>query len=173
MLILICTNLMAYEVENIKNDVDTLFSIVSDTHEIAINGHIMVVDMRKLINITAMIESNYGRDKYSNRIAKTYMQIEEKSYKYYVGVVPELKQYIEDELGRELKLCNKDAVFISYLIYMAKLQQHTRWIDKFRSKHYNGDSEWYVYKLMYNSLKGASKYSKWEQRVIEYNLMEE
>ncbi|MGL5191632.1 MAG: hypothetical protein ACRC7S_18480 [Cetobacterium sp.] len=128
----------------------------------------MEIDMRKLINQTAMIESNYGRDNYKGRVAKTFLQIEPKSYEYYVNLSPELKEYIENELGRELKLSNENAVFIAYIIYLNKIQTHSNWINKFKHSHYNGDNEWYMYKLYYNSLKGEATYKKWQQRQIEY-----
>ncbi|MGL5752545.1 MAG: hypothetical protein ACRCXT_18560 [Paraclostridium sp.] len=145
-----------------------MFEIVSDTHEIRVNGHLMEIDMRNLITQTAMVESNYGRDKYSNKYAKTFMQIEPKTYEYYVNLSPELKEYFESELGRKLKLSNENAVFIAYIIYLNKLKVHRNWIDKFRKSHYNGNNEWYVYKLFYNSIKGKSTYKRWKQRQIEY-----
>ncbi|MGL5191071.1 MAG: hypothetical protein ACRC7S_15645 [Cetobacterium sp.] len=147
---------------------DKLFEIVSDTHEIRVNGHLMEIDMRNLITQTAMIESNYGRDKYSTRYAKTFMQIEPKTYEYYINLSPELKEYMESELGRKLKLSNENAVFIAYIIYLNKLKVHRSWIDKFKHSYYNGDNEWYVYKLFYNSIKGKSTYKRWKQRQIEY-----
>ncbi|MGL5749102.1 MAG: hypothetical protein ACRCXT_01140, partial [Paraclostridium sp.] len=63
---------------------------------------------------------------------------------------------------------NENAVFIAYIIYLNKLKVHRNWIDKFRKSHYNGNNEWYVYKLFYNSIKGKSTYKRWKQRQIEY-----
>lgn len=159
-----------YPVEKIHKDIDTLFSIVSDTHEIKINNNVLKLDMKRLMLQTAMIESNFGRDKYRGRLAKTYLQIEEKSAKWYLSQVPELRDYIEDNIGRKIKWDrDSDAMFTAYLIYMSKIQQHGNWIDKFRkSKHFVGDLEYYVYKLYYNSIKGASTYSKWVKRENEY-----
>ncbi|MGL6185573.1 MAG: hypothetical protein ACRC1T_09375 [Clostridium chrysemydis] len=159
-----------YSVENIHKDVDKLFTIVSDTHNVRIGNNIYDLDLKRLLLQTAMIESNLGRDKYNGRIAKTYMQIEEKTAKWYMSQVPELKSYIEEELGRKL-VWNKDsdAVFVSYLIYMSKLQQHHSWLNKFRhTNHFKGDVEYYIYKIFYNSLKGASTLNRWNKREIEY-----
>lgn len=160
-----------YPTEKIHKDMDKLFSIVSDTHEISINNHVLKLDMRRLLAQTAMIESNFGRDKYRGRLAKTYLQIEEKSAKWYLSQVPELKEYIEENIGRKIKWdSDRDAMFTAYLLYMSKIQQHGNWIDKFRkSKHFkDGDLEYYVYKLFYNSIAGASKYSTWKKRENEY-----
>ena len=164
----------SYEKEDIIKDVDKLFSIMSDTHEIRINNYIVEIDMRQLLLSTAMIESNFGRDNYKGRVAKTYMQIEESTAIWYMSKVPELKNYLEEQLGRQLIWDrDEDAVFVSYIIYLTKIQVHYRWIDRFSQTLFNGDVEWFIYKLYYNSIKGASKYTKWQHRVSQLNKIKE
>lgn len=160
-----------YPVENIHRDIDTLFEIVSDTHEIRVGNHDLKVDVRRLLLQTAMVESNFARDKYKGRVAKTYMQIEEKTAKWYLSQVPELREYIEERLDRKLVWYkDRDAMFVAYLIYMSKIRTHHSWIDKYRhSKHFqHGDIEYFVYKLFFNSIKGASTYSRFVSREKEY-----
>lgn len=160
-----------YSYENIHKDLDNLFNIVSETHNIRIGSNIYEVNLRRLLLQTAMIESNFGRDKYEGRLAKTYLQIEENSAKWYLSQVPELKSYIEESLGRELIWYkDRDAMFVAYLIYIAKFHKHHSWIDKYRhSKHFqHGDIEYFVYKLFFNSIKGASTYSRFVSREKEY-----
>lgn len=160
-----------YPTDKIHKDIDTLFSIVSDTHDIRINNNIFTLDMRRLLIQTAMIESNFARDKYRGRVAKTYMQIEENTAKWYLSQVPEIRTYIEERLSRKL-IWNKDedAMFVAYLIYMSKLHTHPNWIDKYRnSKHFkHGDIEYFIYKLFFNSIKGVSTYSRFLSREKEY-----
>lgn len=160
-----------YSTENIHKDLDKIFTIVSDTHNIRIGNNVYDIDLKRLLLQTTMIESNLGRDKYNGRIAKTYMQIEEKTAKWYMSQVPELKSYIEEELGRKL-VWNKDsdAMFVTYLIYLSKIKSHRNWLDKYKhTKHFeDGDLEYYIYKIFYNSIAGSSKYSTWEKREKEY-----
>lgn len=123
--------------------------------------------MRYLLLMTAQIESSFGRNKYNGRYAKTYMQLEEDSARHYVKIMPELKNYIEKNLGRKLQFnTNKDAVYIAYILYMSKIQHHYKWIDKYKYRLYNQhhDVEWFIYKLFYNSVKGASTYTTWVKR---------
>lgn len=170
LLLIRLTTFSQYPIENIHKDLDKLFTIVSESHEVKIGNHIYEVDMRTLLIQTAGMESNFARDKYSGRVAKTYLQIEEKTAKWYLSQVPELKTYMEIELGRKL-IWNKDedAIFIAYILYMSKVQQHTSWLNKFRkSKYFTGDIEWYMYKIFHNSIKGKSKYKKWKFRANQY-----
>lgn len=159
-----------YPVESIHKDVDTLFTIVSDTHEVNINGNTLQLDLRRLLLMTAMVESNMARDRYRGRIAKTYMQIEETTAKWYLSQVTELREYIEGRLGRKL-IWNrdKDAMFVSYLIYFGKMKAHPQWVDKFRkSKYFNGDLEYFYYKIFHNSILGATTYTTFVRREKEY-----
>lgn len=136
--------------------------------EIIINNHIYTINMDLLLDMTAMIESRNGRDNYNGRVVKTYMQIEEETYKFYSNKVPEFKQYIEEKLGRKLIWdSDRDARYNAYIIYMGKMQTHSHWKDKL-IKHFNGDVEWYIYKIYYNSIRGKSTYKKWQQRKFEY-----
>ncbi|MGL4425073.1 MAG: hypothetical protein ACRCZ0_08330 [Cetobacterium sp.] len=162
-----------YKQQDITKDVETLFSIVSDTHEVRIGENVHKIDLRVLMKQTAMVESNFGRDKYAHPRAKTYMQMEEPSARWYVARVPKLKEYIEFSLGRRLVWDDdRDAMFNAYLVYMGKLQTHGRWLDKFSdTEYFTGDIEWYVYKIMYNSIVGASKFERWESRRKEYYKM--
>ena len=160
-----------YPVEDIHKDVDTLFTLVSDTHEVNINGSILQLDLRRLLLMTAMVESNMARDRYRGRVAKTYLQIEETTAKWYLSQVPELRRYIESRLGRRLVWNkDKDAMFVSYLIYFSKMKAHPHWVDKFRkSKHFvDGDVEYYIYKIYHNSILGATTYTTFLRREKEY-----
>lgn len=162
-----------YSVESIHKDVDKLFNSIidSDTHNVRIGINIYEIDLRRLLLQTAMIESNFGRDKYSGRVAKTYLQIEENTAKWYLSQQPLLKSYIEEKLGRKLEWNkDEDAMFVAYILYMAKFEQHKSWLNKFRyTNHFkDGDLEYYVYKIFYNSIAGSSKYSTWKKREKEY-----
>lgn len=171
MILLNSVSFSKYSYENIHKDLDKLFNIVSHTHNMRIGSNTYNIDLRRLLLQTAMIESNFGRDKYEGRLAKTYLQIEEKTAKWYLSQVPELKSYIEESLGRELVWYrDDDAIYTAYLIYMSKIFKHNKWIDKYRnSKHFSdGDLEYYIYKIFYNSIKGSSKYITWERREKEY-----
>lgn len=169
LLTVITTLSFGYSPEQIHKDIDTLFTFVSDTHEIRINGNLYEVDMRELLLQTARIESNFARDKYTGQVGKTFMQIEEKSALWYLGKAPELKKYLEECLGREIKWDrDEDAVFTAYIFYHSKLLKHYKWLDRFsHTKYFTGDIEWYVYKIFYNSTAGASTYKKWLYR--KYN----
>lgn len=165
-----------YPTEKIHKDIDTLFSIVSDTHDIKINNNIFTLDMRRLLIQTAMIESNFARDKYRGRVAKTYMQIEKDTAKWYLSRVSGLRNYIEMELGRKLTWDkDEDAMFVVYLLYMSKIFKHSKilnnekYLEKYFKNHY--DVDYYIYKLLYNSIKGKSTYEKWLSRERQYIRM--
>lgn len=154
--------------EMIDDNIEKLFSIVGDTQDIRVSKY-KTIDMRKLLKMTAMMESRYGQDKYSGRIAKTPFQIEENTAKHYLKTVPILRKHIEDKLGRKL-IWNRDedSVYVAYLIYMSKMRYHDNWIKRYWYKaHGDSDAEYGVYKILYNSLKGKSKYSTWEKRLKE------
>lgn len=164
----------SYTVEEINADIDKLFTFVSDTHDIKINNEIKTINLRELLRMTLMVESNYGRDNYKGRIAKTPFQLEPNTGKHYKNIVPELKTYIESCIGRKLNhLKDRDSVYVAYIIYMSKFTHHRSWVDKFsKSKYYNHDNEWFIYKIYWNSIVGATSYSKWEKRRIELIKME-
>lgn len=138
--------------------------------DLAICDHFVSVDMHRLLELTQMIESRGGRDHYHGRVAKTSYQYEMATAEHYIKLVPEFKKWLESEIGRELQLGKEeDARYITYLIYMSKIMYHKNWMDKF-SVYYEetGDIEWCMYKVLWNSIKGASTYSKWVQRENEY-----
>lgn len=143
--------------------------------EIMVKDEIVEIDMHRLLALTQMVESRGGKDPYHGRVAKTSFQYEMETAEHYVNLVPEFRSYIESELGRELKFgSEEDAPYIAYIIFMAKLQYHRGWLDKYY-KYYKetGDIEWLVYKVYWNSVKGASTYKKWNQRIAEYHGIKE
>lgn len=159
----------------IDRDIEKLFSITSKTQQLQIKYDIVNVDLERLMRLTTMIESRYGTNTYKGRIAKSPFQYELDTARHYISVVPELKSFLECELGRQINVDNEDdCVYITYLIYMSKIRHHKNWLDKFYNKYYKNskDAEWLVYKVLYNSIKGASTYKKWKQREIELILME-
>lgn len=144
-----------------------IFQIIH-TQDIMINNQIYTINMDLLLDMTAMMESNYGRDNYKGRYAKTYMQIEPNTAEFYIGRAKTLKEYIESEIGGELIWDRDiDARHNAYIIYMSKIETHPHWKDKL-IRYFNGDVEWYIYKIYYNSIKGKSTYKMWEKRKEEY-----
>lgn len=137
--------------------------------DIVVKDEVVRIDMHRLLDQTQMIESRGGRDVHRGRVAKTSYQYEIQTAEHYVNLVPELKSWIEEELGKTLKFnCEEDARNIAYLIYMSKLQYHRDWLDKFdRYYRETGDVEWAVYKIYWNSIKGATTRRKWNQREAE------
>lgn len=152
--ILLSASTMAFDVPN---------------QDIIISGEVTQINMERLLDMTQMIESRGGRDPHKGRIAKTSYQYEMQTAKHYIKLVPDLKKYVESSLNRKLELNKEsDARYITYIIYMSKIQYHRGWLDKY-DKYYSqsGDVEWAVYKVLWNSVKGASTYKKWKQRERE------
>lgn len=143
--------------------------------EVIINNEIVEIDMHRLLALTQMIESRGGRDPYHGRVAKTSFQYEMETVSHYIKLVPELKSYIEEELGREIDPRSEDdAPYVAYMIYMSKLQYHRGWLDKYYKFYRDtGDAEWLIYKVYWNSIKGASTYRKWNQRIAEFHGIKE
>lgn len=169
--LLLAINTFCYSVVDIKKDVDNLFKIVPENYIIIRNGKQEVIDMRYLINMTSMNESFYGRGSYKGRIAKTHMQIEELTYNHYVPLVSEPKIEIEKSLGRKLCLRDEDAVYIAYLVYIAKIKYHYDWLDKLQ-RYYRGDIEYYIYKIYFNSTTGSTTFSMWNRRKSELETLD-
>lgn len=159
--------------EEINKDIENLFKIVNQYQDIRIKDEFYSVDMKRLLEMTCMIESRYGTNNYKGRVAKSPFQYEMDTATYYIKQVNILKEYLEYELGREINVYNeKDCVYITYLIYMSKFRFHFDWLHKY--KHYytqSNDIEWLVYKVFWNSVKGASTYNKWIERSIEKEMM--
>lgn len=148
----------------------TLSAFEIPAQDILISGDVKQINMERLLDMTQMIESRGGKDNYKGRIAKTSYQYELETVNHYLSLIPDLKAYVESELGRELDLYSEDdARYVCWLVYMAKLQYHRNWLDKY-NEYYNqsGDVEWAVYKVLWNSIKGASTFKKWRQREVEY-----
>ena len=166
LLFLLSVNLFCYPIENIQRDMNNLFSVVEKEQDILIDGQLYSIDMERLLWLTAGMESNFGRDKYTGRVAKTYMQLEPDSAEHYLKIVPQIKVYLQSEINRDINIDrNSDAIYISYIFYMSKLQYHFNWIDKYKHIFYEtGDLEWFIYKLYFNSVKGHSTFKKWKYR---------
>lgn len=164
--VILSYNLFGYN--NISADINRLFDIVNDKQEIIIDDITYEIDLKRLIKMTAMIESNYGRDNYKNRIAKTYMQIEENTAKC-INSIPEITNFLEDELNHKIVWNqNESAIFTVYLIYLYRLKYCFHWIDKYKYILYQtNDVEWFIYKLFYNSIHGHSTYKKWNYRLYQ------
>ena len=147
-------------------------NIIPKTQTLEIGGEIHHIDIDRLLDLTRQIESRGGKDNYHGKYAKTSYQYELDTVQHYLGIVPELKEYVENKLGRKLNiLSEKDARYITWLVYMAKLRHHKRWLDKYYTYYLDtGDTEWLVYKVLWNSIKGKSTYKKWQQRNKEIIL---
>lgn len=144
------------------------------TQDILISGEVKQINMERLLDMTQMIESRGGKDNYKGRVAKTSYQYELETVNHYLSLIPDLKAYVESELGRELDVHSEDdARYVAWLVYMSKLQYHRAWLDKY-NKYYkqSGDIEWSAYKVLWNSVKGASTLNKWRQREVELFCME-
>ncbi|MGL5961932.1 MAG: hypothetical protein ACRCZ0_08265 [Cetobacterium sp.] len=165
-----------YSKKDINRDLDILFTHVNINKVVNIQGKNYTVNMDKVLRMTAMIESNYGGDRArSKAVAKTFMQIEKKSADFYLKQVPKEKAYLEKRLGRKLIWdSNRDAIYVSYLIYMSKIKTHPKWLDKFaNTKHFShGNVNFYIYKLYYNSIKGKTTYITYLNRERQYNYFQ-
>lgn len=163
---IISINLFCYPIKNIQNDINNLFTIVEKEQQIVIDGQLYTIDIERLIWLTSGMESNFGRDKYTGRVAKTYMQLEPDSAEHYLKIVPQFRLYLTSKLNRDINVQrNSDAVYVTYLFYMSKLQYHFNWIDKYKHIFYETkDLEWFIYKLYFNSVKGHSTFKRWKYR---------
>lgn len=166
-------NLYSYPINKLHEDVQNLFTFVENTQDIEIQGQIYTVDLEKLIYLTSGMESRFGQDNYKGRVAKTYMQLEPESAEHYLKIMPQLRKYVEENIGRKLNIYkDEDAIYVAYIFYMAKIQYHFNWIDKYKNIFYStNDIEWYMYKIFYNSILGHSKFNVWERRNKEYIKM--
>lgn len=140
--------------------------IIPRTQTLEIGGEIHHINIDRLLDLTRQIESRGGKDNYQGRYAKTSYQYELDTVQHYLSAVPELKSYVEERLGRKLNiLSEKDARYITWLVYMAKLRYHKSWLNKYYTYYLEtGDTEWLIYKVLWNSIKGKSTYKKWQQR---------
>ncbi len=166
MIMIVCT-LTTYA--QINQNIDRLFTIVPEKQELIINGNIHTIDMRRLLQMTAMVESRYGTNKYTGRVAKSPMQYEPSTAEYYTDLQPELTKYITEELDAPLFESHElTGVYVTYVTYMSKIQYHKRWLEKYYKYYRNtGDTEWLIYKVLWNSIKGKSTYQKWKSREKE------
>lgn len=170
LLLIISSGLFArMSTKEINKDLENLFKIVNQYQDIRIKDEFYSVDMKRLLQMTQMIESRGGRDNYLGKIAKTSYQIEEETLNHYIPLVQDLKYFLEKELDRPLIFGKEDdAIYYAYLLYMAKIRFHKNWIDKYYDKYYvDSDVEWLIYKILYNSIKGKSTYKKWKEREVE------
>ena len=123
-----------------------------------------IVDMQKVLWLTAGCESHFSEFKYSGRVAKTYMQLEEESIKWARKVNAQEFRFVEKGLGRKLDYQkDEDAMFLAYLLYSTKLKYHKARFFKQAVEH-REDLEWRMYKVYYNTYKGSAKYSLWKIR---------
>ena len=141
--------------------------IIKKEMSFTVNGKVIEVDVHHLLQMTQMIESNGGRDKYTGRVAKTSYQYEMATVNHYRNLpfVKDLWKNVESLLGRELNpLSDKDAKYVTYIIYFAKLYYHQNLLENNKYLEETGDVEWAIYKTFWNSSKGASTYTKWIER---------
>lgn len=170
LLLIISSSLFArMSTEEINKDIESLFKIVNQYQDIRIEDEFYSVDMKRLLQMTCMVESRYATNNYKGRVAKTAFQYEMDTAIYYVKQVGILKGYLESQLGRKIDVYNeKDCVYITYLIYMSKFRFHFNWLEKYSHKYFNNkDIEWLCYKILWNSTKGATTYKKWKEREME------
>ena len=155
--------------KDIDKDINNLFKIVNQYQDIRIKDEFYSVDLKRLLQVTCMVESRYGTNNYKNRIAKSPFQYEMETATHYVKHVSILKGYLESQLGRRINInSEKDCVYITYLIYMSKFRFHFEWLEKYSDKYFdNNDAEWLVYKIFWNSIEGATTYKKWKEREVE------
>lgn len=152
----------------IHKEMKTLFSGVSDTHNITINGSTYDIDMRRLLETTAMVESNYGRDSYHNSHAISPFQYERTTVEWAIRVAPELHRHLSHIAGRTLNYRKtEDSVYYAYLIYFAKMRYHRNWLDSYAELE---DVDWDVYKVLYNSVKGKTTFATWKKRRSQFWL---
>lgn len=164
---LIGLNTFGYSIDRINNDIHMLFDHygLPRTQNITIDGKQYELDWSRLLILTAGVESNFGQDNYSGRVAKTFMQIEEDSYKHYLKVLPATRDKVA-EYTNISQLKDSNAIAIAYVFYLSKMFHHSKWINLHKDIFYksNKDVEYFVYKLYFNSIKGKSTYSKWIYR---------
>lgn len=169
--VIISVNLFCYSSKKINRDLDKLFEIVPRYYTVVSNDYYFEIDMKYLLQMTAMCESSYGLNNYEGRIAKTYMQAEETTSNHYLGVVPFKKEVIEKVLSRDLNVKkDEDAVFVAYLIYWSKLNYHRNWINLYKDKIDFNDKHWFIYKLYWNSVEGKATKKQWERRKKELEI---
>ncbi|MGL5646951.1 MAG: hypothetical protein ACRDDY_03790 [Clostridium sp.] len=155
--------------QDIDNSLDKLFDIVPQQHEIQYKGKIYEIDMKALLEHTASIESNYGLDNYKkNKHAISQFQYEKQTVVWAMKVSKELVEYFEDQLGCKIDYkSGKHSAYVTYIIYMSKIRYHSNWLTKVKVE---GDLDWKIYKIFWNSTKGASTYKKWKQRKVEMEV---
>ena len=160
-------------VVDIDKDINNLFRIVNQYQDIRIEDEFYSVDMKRLLQMTCMVESRYATNNYKGRVAKSPFQYEMDTATYQVKQVGLLKDYLESQLGRKINVNNeKDCVYITYLIYMSKFRFHFNWLEKYSYKYFNNkDIEWLCYKILWNSTKGATTYKKWKEREMEMMML--
>ena len=155
--------------QQISNDIQHLFTIVNKHQDIIVDGVVYQVDMERLLEMTAMVESRYGTNNYKGRVAKTPFQYELPTANHYVKIANELKEFLEEKLGRKIIInSDKDSVYVTYIIYMSKIRYHRDWLDKHKKiLEESFDIEYLLYKVLWNSVLGKTTYSKWEDRQKE------
>lgn len=170
-LLILSSLTFAYTPEQIDKDLDLLFLFVPLTETVKVQDKEIEIDMRKLLEATARLESRKGTNNYSGRVAKTYMQYEistintySSTYTYYKN-----RSLCEYYLLEPLNLDDdRHAVFIAYVLYMTKLHYHQKLLANTYTKYHGSeDPEFWIYKVLWNSTKGASTFKKWKHRLVE------
>lgn len=164
LMVMVCS--MAKGVTFIEGD-----RIIRDTVRVKINGEFRNVNIKRLIEMTQVIESSGGLNNFKGRIAKSSYQYEMATVDHYkkLPLIKDIWNNIEDELGRKLNpLKEEDAKYVTYIIYFAKIYYHKNLLLNNKFFEETGDVEWCIYKTLWNSSKGASTYEKWVQRTAQY-----
>ena len=169
LILVVSTYSYSRDPQQISNDIQHLFTIVNKYQDIIVDGVVYQVDMERLLEMTAMVESRYGTNNYKGRIAKTEFQFELTTANHYVTIANELKGFLEEKLGRKISIDNdRDSVYIAYIIYMSKIRYHRDWLDKHKNIYEKSfDIEYLLYKVLWNSVLGKTTYSKWIDRQKE------
>lgn len=168
-ILMLFLGMSTYSVDFLSNN-----KIIKKEMKLNINGELRTINIHRLIEMTQMMESSGGRNKYSGRIAKSSYQYELATWDHYkkLPMVKDLYNNLSEMIGHKLDpLKEEDSKYITYILYYAKLYYHKNRIVK--SKFFNNeDLEWTIYKEFWNSSKGASTYAKWNQRIREYRVEE-
>ena len=164
-LIMVVFGVYSYGVDFLTRD-----KIIKDKMVIMIGNEKREINIKRLIEMTQMMESSGGRNRYTGRVAKSSYQYEIATWDHYkrLPMVKDLYENISSMVGHKLDpLKEEDSKYITYILYYAKIFYHHKKIAT--SKFFNSDDiEWTIYKELWNSSLGASTYAKWVERTSEY-----
>lgn len=145
-------------------------SMTPKIHKFEINGSIIKVDIHHLMEHLINTESDFKITKQEHAFG--LCQIEPNTFKamYIDKRFKERKQEIEKHFNVDLKKYRDDDftnMVASLAVLEYKIMASPEWYKKFKNKIKNSNqTEWYLYKLYYNSLDGAATYKRWSREYI-------